>query len=148
MLKPLFGKMSAREDRGCLTFELSEEVISQLNELNEQGQNVNEILKNLLEGRRKNIEEKKEAISKDLPATNSRYIPVAVRRVVREEFGQKCSIRTCKKPSKEIHHSQRFSLAHTHDPKFLAPFCREHHQIAHSIDEKVLLKRKSALVDF
>ena len=36
LFKPLFGKMSAREDCAGLFFELSEEIISQLNELNQQ----------------------------------------------------------------------------------------------------------------
>ncbi len=37
----------------------------------------------------------------------------------------------------EIHHTQRFSLASTHDPHYLAPLCKEHHQLAHAVDLKV-----------
>lgn len=124
-----------------LTFELSQELIGQLNELHAQGKNVNELLAGLLRERKEKIKQKKEELSQNTQASSSRYIPVAVRTVIAEEFGQKCSIKTCYKPATEIHHSQRFSLASTHDPKYLAPLCKDHHKIAHTIDQKVQTQR-------
>ncbi|MBU0667540.1 hypothetical protein KJ835_00300 [Patescibacteria group bacterium] len=72
----------------------------------------------------------------------SRYIPAAIRRQLRKEHGTMCSIRTCQKQATTIHHTQRFALSQNHDPKFLAPLCREHHAIAHTIDGKYLEKRR------
>lgn len=134
------------------TFQLSEEVLEKLNQLQEQGQDVNQILLELLEKRRQKIQEEKTAIVKDArliaeevgstrttrsAATPSRYIPMKIRRIIKEEFGKKCAIATCNRPSEEIHHTQRFSLGRDHNPHFLAPLCRGHHQLAHAVDAKV-----------
>jgi hypothetical protein len=129
--KPLF---EAKSVPGHTTFELSDEVLQKLNRLQEQGQDVNAILIEALEQREARIEEEKDALRG--PA-QSRNISTKVRRVLKEEFGKKCAIEGCQKPSEEIHHTQRFSLASTHDPHYLAPLCKEHHQIAHTIDQKV-----------
>jgi len=66
----------------------------------------------------------------------SRYIPAAIRHHLRKEHGNKCTIATCQKPATTIHHTQRFALSQNHDPNFLAHLCREHHVIAHFIDQK------------
>jgi hypothetical protein len=68
------------------------------------------------------------------PHAPSRYIPVSVKRVIALEHGEKCSIPNCKNPSETIHHSQRFALNSTHDPRYMAPLCAYHHKIAHSAD--------------
>ncbi len=120
-----------------LNFQLSQEIIEQLNELHAQGKDVNQLLASLLQGRTEKIEERKEELSKEASRTSSRYIPAEIRAFLKEEYGEKCSIKTCFKSAKEIHHSQRFSLSSTHDPKYLAPLCHEHHAIAHAVDRKV-----------
>ena len=66
----------------------------------------------------------------------SRYISVKVRKILKQEHGDKCSMPYCEKPAKQIHHTQRFALAGTHDPRYMAPMCEEHHKIAHSIDQE------------
>ena len=119
------------------TFKLSPEVIEKLNRLSEQGQDVNALLLELLNGREEKIQEQKEELAQELKPTSSRYIPVKIRRHLRQEHGQKCSMPTCSNPSQEIHHTQRFSLSRTHDPHYLAPLCRAHHQLAHAIDVRV-----------
>ena len=98
---------------------------------------MNAILLELLQQREAAIENQKEELAKDLQPTNSRYIPVNVRRILQQEHGKKCSMPTCTKAAQEIHHTQRFSLARTHDPRYLAPLCRSHHQLAHAIDVRV-----------
>jgi hypothetical protein len=130
-LKPLIDVKSVP---GHTSFELSNEVVEKLNHLHEQGQDVNAVLLELLEGREAQIEAAKDELGG--PAS-SRHIPAKVRRVLREEFGKKCSIATCRKPAAEIHHTQRFSLAHSHDPHYLAPLCHEHHQLAHAVDVRM-----------
>ena len=127
-----------------LNFELQPELIEELNQLHAQGHDANSLLLKLLKQRKARIENEKEKLSAEVKTTDSRYIPVATRKLLREEFGQKCSIRTCAKPAEEIHHTQRFSLSHTHDPKYLAPLCQQHHQIAHFIDLKVQSRLKNA----
>lgn len=120
-----------------LNFELSPELIEQLNELHAQGKDPNQVVLELLQERKQKIIAQKEALSQKTRPTKSRYIPAEVRHLLSEEYGEKCSIKTCFKPAVEIHHTQRFSLASTHDPKYLAPLCHHHHQIAHTVDQKV-----------
>ena len=122
--------------RQTLNFEISDDVKEELNKLSSKGIDVNELLRNMLKQRKEKIEEEKEEITETIQPTTSHYIQVRIRKILKEEYGKKCSIATCSKPATTIHHTQRFSLSQTHDPQFLAPLCREHHIIAHSVDLK------------
>lgn len=112
--------------------QLSESVKGRLEELQEKGLNVNALLTEFLDHREAELKEKKVELAE---VGGTRYVPVAVRRVLREEHGCKCSIPGCQKASEEIHHTRRFSLTKSHDPHYLAPLCREHHQLAHYADQ-------------
>ncbi len=118
------------------TFELSKELMEKLTELAEKGLDPNEILMELLERREVEIQEEKEEIAAEVQVTTSRYVPVKVRRVLKREYGDKCSISTCKKPAEHIHHKVPFSLEKKHDPRFLAPLCKAHHTLAHGVNLK------------
>jgi len=124
---------------------LSDEVTEKLLELQEKGINVSEVLLELLKKREQEIEEEKEAITSTLKPAKSHYVPVRTRRVVQRENGTKCSIHTCHKPAEQLHHTQTFALSHRHDPHFLAPLCKNHHILAHSINLKVHEKRREVL---
>lgn len=121
--------------------ELKEEVTGKLLELQEKGLDVNEILLELLAKREQEIVEEKAAIAAELPESQSRHVPVRTQRVLNKEHGTKCSIQTCKRPAEHLHHTQTFVLSRRHDPHYLAPLCKEHHVIAHSINVKVQEKR-------
>jgi hypothetical protein len=119
---------------------LSENVKARLSELAAKGIDVNALLTEFLDQREAEIEAEKQVLgeaTKETAKEASRYIPASIRRVVRKEHGSKCSVPTCTKPSTELHHTRRFSLAKSHDPRFLAPLCKEHHTIAHLSDLKV-----------
>ncbi len=121
------------------TLSLNEEVRGRLVELQEKGIDINELISVALNKREEEIaEEKAQPVG---PAT-SRPVPVKTERLLAKEHGTKCSIPTCKKPSVVIHHTQTFALSHRHDPNYLAPLCKEHHEIAHMINLKVREKRK------
>ncbi len=77
-----------------------------------------------------------------LKKRKSTYVSVKIKTVLHEEYGTKCSIPTCNKPAEEDHYSQRFSIAGLHDPRYMAPMCKEHHEIAHLVDGKYREKRK------
>jgi len=104
-----------------------------LSALQEKGIDLDSLLLEFLEKREQEIEEEKAAISAELKETDSRYIPVKTRKILAKEHGTKCSKFDCKKPAVELHHTQRFALARTHDPRYLTPLCKEHHQLAHQI---------------
>ncbi len=132
--------------------QLSSEVKQQLLELQEKGLDLNQLLQEFLNRRKEELEQAKEDAAKELINRQaeslckdqnqpSRYISMKIKKLITQEFGTKCSMPTCQKLSENIHHTQRFSLAHTHDPRYLAPMCKEHHLIAHSIDVKFQEKR-------
>ncbi len=118
------------------TFQLTPKVQKKLQELHQKGIDINEIILSAIENREQEIEQEKETISNECQPTTSRYIPAKTRKILKKEYGNKCSIKTCTKPSEELHHSQRFSVAKTHDPKYLAPLCKPHHTLAHLKDLK------------
>ena len=132
--KPLFEDKSLHVQ--TLNFEIADDIKEQLNELNSKGIDVNGLLREMLKKRRTEIAEEKDEIAETIQSTTSGYIKVLIRKILHKEHGKKCSIPTCKKPATIIHHTQRFGLSRNHDPHFLAPLCKEHHIIAHSIDLK------------
>lgn len=131
---------------------LDSDVREKLQELQEKGIDINEFLRDALKQREQEISQKKkeigeeeirkynEKMKKTKPKISppSRYINVEIKKVLKQEYGTKCSIPHCRKSAKIIHHTQRFALNPIHDPRFLAPLCEEHHEIAHRIDVQVL----------
>lgn len=62
------------------------------------------------------------------------HIPISVVKILKEEYGTKCALKSCQKSAENIHHTLPFAISNSHDPKFLAPLCREHHELAHAVD--------------
>jgi len=145
------------------TLHLSPEVQQKLLELQQKGIDINNFILESLQKREQEIAERKEEISKQILKreeekfvknfmknsmensaessawkSNERFptkhIPISARKILHEEFGKKCSIKNCQKPSVQIHHIQRFFASQSHDPRYLAPLCKEHHELAHSAD--------------
>ncbi|PIZ75891.1 hypothetical protein COY05_02875 [Candidatus Peregrinibacteria bacterium CG_4_10_14_0_2_um_filter_38_24] len=74
----------------------------------------------------------------------SRHIPISIKRILYLEHGTKCSIRNCQKLSEQIHHVRRFSAVPSHDPRYLAPLCKAHHELMHCKDLDYIEIRKRA----
>jgi len=164
------------------TLKLDPDVETKLQNLQEKGFDINELLRELLANREKEIAAEKQALAnateneisvqrhtkrtklyetltfqvqyfgknlramKELPQAAkpkkvSRSIPTQIKKIVTQEHGTKCAIPTCQKLSEHIHHTNRFSLSQSHNPYFLAPLCKQHHEIAHSVDLKYHEKR-------
>lgn len=117
------------------TFQLAQEVQEKLEELHLKGIDINEIILRAIQEREERIAQEKENIAEECEQTSSRYIPARTRKIITQEHGAKCSIATCTNPSQDIHHTQRFSIAKTHDPHYLAPLCKGHHALAHLADQ-------------
>jgi hypothetical protein len=143
---------------------MSDELKTMLLEMVEKGMDLNGILIDLLKRREAEIEVEKEELAQragaeresgvvrgaannlkgDRPTpgrTFSRYISVRVKKVLALEHGKKCAAPACGRDAAVIHHTARFALAGAHDPRYLAPLCREHHLIAHSIDRRFWRER-------
>lgn len=120
--------------------ELSAEVKKKLIELQNKGIDVNALLTEFLEQREAKIEAEKSEIAAGLGTAKSRYISARIKKLLIQEYGKKCSIPTCNKLAIVIHHMQRFAMSRNHDPRYLAPLCKDHHTIAHNIDRKFIAR--------
>ncbi|MFA6305163.1 MAG: HNH endonuclease signature motif containing protein [Candidatus Gracilibacteria bacterium] len=116
------------------TLNLSPEVQQKLLELQQKGLDINTILMEFLQTREQEIAQKKEEISQEPYGKPSRHIPVSIKKILYLEHGTKCSVQNCQKPSTQIHHVRRFSAVPSHNPHYLAPLCKAHHELAHSAD--------------
>ena len=135
-----------RENGTGLKFQLDAEITKLLNSLHNKGINVNKILMKLLEKREEEIEVEKEKVGKEMQERESRretegqepsrYVSVQVKNVLQREFGTKCAVPNCQCESEHTHHVLPFSVVGSHDPRFMLPLCRAHHDIVHSVDAK------------
>ena len=142
--------------------ELSEKIINRLLALKRNGHDLNEILEKLLYHRETEIalekqvlankyDQKLEAGRVESPGDYNgvtRYIPAAVKSVLGAEFGTKCAVANCNKNSEVIHHTARFGVSQSHNPYFLAPLCKAHHDIAHTVDRRVLTAKSGYKRDY
>lgn len=133
------------------TLELSPELVHRLQKLKRDGHDINKIMIELLDRRAAEIdhnmqmaaaEQNQTCQSQAQPPRASRHIPNRIKDLIRERYGTKCAVSTCNRGFEEYHHTARFSLIKNHNPLFIAPLCKPHHQIAHAIDEKVQRHRE------
>ncbi len=117
--------------------DLSAEVEVKLQEMQNRGIDVDEFLMKALVEREMAIEYEKEAIATNLPKEQPRSMTVQVERVINAEWGSKCAVKSCPWIAKEVHHLVPFSINPVHDPRLMAPLCREHHAVAHSVNRCV-----------
>jgi hypothetical protein len=117
--EPFFEPKSVRAH---MTFVLSAEVVEQLNGLYEQGQDVNRIILELLQKRRDEIAERKQALSASMGVSIRRAIPAKVKRVCTMNSGRSARFRSTRKLA-----SSRFHLICPLIALFSA-LCKGHHQ--------------------
>lgn len=141
--KPLFEENLVHVNKSPELI-LANDVKQKLLEMQRKRIDFNEFLRECLERRDLEIAQEKEEITNQPTKTAKRYISVKIRKLLSKEHGTKCAIPGCNKPSREIHHAERFFMSQSHNPHYLAPLCPEHHDIAHSIDLKVQYFKKKA----
>lgn len=116
---------------------LSDEVLERLSKLSEKGHDVNKILLELLDENESAVVAELEQIAAEVVVEEGqrketgRYIPVKVRRIVAEKYGDICSADGCGKQAEELHHERGFAKVRSHDPRFLKPLCKAHHELEH-----------------
>ena len=80
---------------------LSPELQKNLIKRHKKGININKLLIELLQKHDAEIEEEKETLSKEAGPVKFRYIKVRVRKVLRAEHGNRCSMPHCNKKAPE-----------------------------------------------
>jgi len=129
-----------------LILELSPEVQEKLLDLKNKGFDINQLILEFLQKRDQETVKEKQQISQEVLQREetkiSRHIPIKVRQILHKEHGKKCSIKNCQKPSQQIHHIIPFSICRTHDPRLLAPLCKDHHELQHAVNERYIEARR------
>lgn len=126
---------------------LEEDVEKELVAMQQKGIDINGELRIFLTQRKAKIVEEKENLAqeqmqkehtyKQNGTSPSRHIPQRIQNLLKKEFGIKCAKDGCNKAWQDQHHTTRFAFTKSHNPYNIAPLCREHHKIAHSIDVQV-----------
>ena len=147
-VKSLPGQRLKTNINILMNLNLSSEVVGKLSELKDKGMDVNEIILDLLEKREEEIVENKAMESAKTLAKEAkrradgkgptRRLTVGIKKVLKQEFGDKCGYAGCMREAKNIHHKLPFSVTGSNDPRLLMPLCREHHDIIHSVNLKYL----------
>lgn len=122
---------------------LSPQIRERLLAMQNKGIDLNKVLEELLDQREKKIQQEKITLQAD--KEHSRYIPVKIQRVLKQEYGSKCAHSNCTNVSVNIHHQIRFALDPRHNPMYLLPLCKLHHEIAHVVDQKSIQKRNQSV---
>ena len=137
---------------------LSPELKQKMKDLIDKHIDINEIFLAAIADREKEINGQKELAAREdaekrapkrtgnsAVKPDTRYIPVKVRKIVHKEYGDKCGRKNCTKPAAQIHHERKFSVWQSHDPHYLKPLCKAHHEIAHAGDAEFLRYRRAAI---
>jgi len=124
-----------------LPVSLDEDIAKELLEMQAKNIDVNGLLREFLRERKEKHERGKEEVAQkqvqeasdraEIGYPAKRYIPVEVRKIIHYEFGDKCSVAGCMKPAKNLHHEKGFARNRCHDPRYLKPLCKGHHELAH-----------------
>jgi hypothetical protein len=126
---------------GKLPVILDEDVAKELLEMQSKNIDVNSLLREFL----RNLKDKHEREKQQVAAKQERerderaligypakrYIPTEVKRILAEEFGDRCSAPGCGKPAENLHHEKGFMKDQCHDPRYLKPLCKGHHELVH-----------------
>jgi len=121
-----------------LSPDLQSELISRI----DKGIDINLLLLELLKKYDREMQELKEQIGCEAEATQkekavigkptSRYVPVRIKKIIQAEFGSRCAKTGCNKAAANLHHEHQFSKSYTHDPRYLRPLCKDHHELEHA----------------
>lgn len=127
------------------TLQLDHDVENQLLQLQKKGININEMLRKFLKERDEKINKEIQNMSDNASQpTKNRYINVKTRRILTQKFGTICAAPNCNKPAAHIHHEKPFAINHTHEPHYLKPLCKGHHELQHANEASVRKFRKTA----
>ncbi len=73
-----------------------------------------------------------ECAARRAETASGRAIPALVRRLVLAQYQGLCGFPKCARPGASLHHTRRFSLNQSHDPRYIVPLCKSHERLVHS----------------
>jgi len=110
------------------------EVAEELERLQQMGMDVAELLRNFLKWREEALSRKEEKIEQKMVReikNRSRYVPVIVKKLVQEKYGDKCAVNGCTRHAENLHHVYLYAEGGDHLPRNFQRVCRGHHELAH-----------------
>jgi len=123
---------------------IDEDTLAELLALQKKGIDINALLREFLQNRRDAIEENKSRVAEKEHVKaekrhmegkeSTRYVSRETKKIITQEYGDKCAIDWCGKKSEHLHHTIPFSMSRSNDPTLLKPLCRAHHDILHSVN--------------
>lgn len=116
----------------AIEMELSQEIEDELKTL-KGSRDWNELMKELLETRKKLLEQEKP----EKVENAKRYMPKVIEKWVLKTTNGQCSKSCCHKPYYALHHEDPFAENHIHDPDKIKPLCKEHHELEHQSESFV-----------
>lgn len=113
---------------------LSPALQKNLIERHKKGININKLLIDLLHKHDQEIENELNEIGEQTQPTKSKYIKVKTQKLLHKKHGTKCAMPNCNKDTDQIHHALYGSDHKIHDPRYMIPLCRGHHEVTHTKD--------------
>ncbi len=120
----------------------SPQLKQKIRELKAKGIDVNSLFMEFLQKREHEISEKMDELGREqlqergeknlIGKPSSRHVPAIIKRIVTAKYGNVCAAEGCGKPAAHLHHERRFSAFGSHDPRYLRPLCKAHHELMHA----------------
>ena len=149
--KPQKGPESLHVQRAP-RLKLRVDVVTRLKKLQEKGIDVNELINVMLDSREQQLADTKSQVAEKIHLRErerrsqgkapSRYISTHTKQVLEQEYGTKCAHDSCTRDAADLHHTVPFALSGSNNPYYLAPLCKEHHDIAHAMNSKFVSKKQ------
>ncbi len=118
------------------------ELKQKIRELKAKGIDINSLFMEFLQKREHEISEKMDKLGQEqlkarqekciIGKPSSRHVPAIIKKIVMAKYGNICVAERCGKPAAHLHHERRFATFGSHDPRFLRPLCRAHHELKHA----------------
>ncbi|MFH1218230.1 MAG: hypothetical protein V1679_00090 [Candidatus Peregrinibacteria bacterium] len=115
----------SKPEKMQITMNLEPEIVQKLEKLKGKDE-WNELMKQFLEMREKQLEEKP-----PVKKTQSKHIPNLIQNYIKYRSNKKCEFGQCKKDAEILHHTDRFALKREHNPDKIVALCTEHERIVH-----------------
>ncbi len=109
-----------------IEMELEPEIAQQLENL-KGSDDWNNLMKEFLEMRKKQLEQEKP----EKVETQSRHIPAKIEKYVLKRSRETCEYPGCRKPYEILHHTCRFALYQEYDPDTIFALCKGHERLFH-----------------
>lgn len=117
------------ENFESLSMHLNPEIAAKLKKMNNGSWN--ELMEKFIELYEKDLQEKLTIAKSAVKKSDSRHIPIKIKKYILKRSYGKCEFPNCNKKFQHLHHTDRFATNHEHDSNKIIALCQSHHYLAH-----------------